>query len=78
MFARHWATYVRALLDDATFDTERFAEEISDAERDMNTTTKSAQDALARARLARAKSRLRDARKHKAEIRQALLLDEDD
>jgi hypothetical protein len=75
--ARHWITYVDLLKDSATLDTDQIAEEIADAERDLNAKTAQKREALARSQLARARKRLTDARKQRRELRLAMLLDED-
>jgi hypothetical protein len=75
--ARHWITYVELLKDDATLDVDHIAEEIADAERDLNATNAQGRERLARARIARAKARLTKARKQRTELRHALLLDEE-
>lgn len=75
--AKHWLTYVELLQDSATLDVDSIAEDIADAERDLNAKTETKREALARSRLARARARLRDARKQRLDLRLALLLDEE-
>lgn len=75
--AKHWLTYVDLLSDSATLDIDSIAEEIADAERDLNAKSASRREQLARARLQRAREQLRKARKQRRELRLALLLDEE-
>ena len=70
--------YVRLLKDGATLDVDRFASDIEDAERASRAKTLQQTESLNRRRIARARSQLRKAREHRAAIRAALLLDEDD
>lgn len=75
--AKHWLTYVELLQDSATLDVDAIGEEITDAERDLNTKTEAQRKALDRSRLTRARRRLSEARKKRRELRLALLLDEE-
>lgn len=71
---RRWIAYVEQLRDSATLNVDHIAEEIADAERDLNAKTTLKQEALARSRLGRARIRLAEARRQRAAHRKALHL----
>ena len=78
MAARKWIEFVRQLRDIATTDLDAVAQEISDAYSEMNARSEPQRRALANRKLNRARNQLRDARDKQAEVRAALLLDEED
>jgi hypothetical protein len=71
---RRWIEYVDLLKGSATLDVDQIAEEIADAERDLNAKTPQKREALARAQLARARKRLAEARTQRATHRKDLHL----
>lgn len=76
--ARHWIEFVRLLKDGATVDLDAIGEDIEDATRSLAAKTQAQQIAHARSKITRAQKKLREARKQKTELRQALLLDDED
>ncbi len=65
-------------MDGATADLDHVAEEIDDAARDLSARTPAQSKLLAQSRINRARLRLIEARKQRAQLRELLLLDEDD
>jgi len=76
--ARRWVEYIRLLAEGATKDLDAVQEQIDDSAREMAARTHEQQKSLNRSRIARARIRLKKARDQQAELRQALLLDDED
>jgi hypothetical protein len=74
---RRWIEYVDQLKDDATLDIDHLEEEVTDAVADHNATNRAAEKRLFQSRVIRARGRIAQAKKHRAEARKTLLLDED-
>jgi hypothetical protein len=75
---RHWLEYVALLKDSATRDLDAIAEQIGDGRRMLGARSKAQQDSIHRAQLSRAAKQLAGARIHRAEIRAALHLDDEE
>lgn len=75
--AAKWIAFARLLRESATQDLDEVTESLNDASRDLAAKTQSAQENLKRSRIARARIRLAEAYKHRREVRNLLLLDED-
>jgi hypothetical protein len=73
---RRWIEYVGLLKDSATLDIDGWAEQLKDAEIDLNTKTEPKREQLARSRIARSRTRLTEARRQRAAHRKALHLED--
>jgi hypothetical protein len=79
--ARKWVEFVRSLKRDATFNVDLAEQSIADDEEDLrlaDVKDAGVRRAVARRRLLRRKNALLEARAHRAQVRELLLLDDED
>jgi hypothetical protein len=73
---RRWIEYVGLLKDNATFDVDAWAEQLADAEIDLNAKSEQKRESVARARIGRSRARLAEMRRHRHATRKRLHLED--